>query len=340
MLRREIAALVETEHLHGSTMKHINRGPFLSHTVALPPLKEQRRIAEKLDSLSHRSKRAGEELGRIPRLVERYKRALLSAAFSGNLTADWRKCHSENTCDFLRRERMLNLEDQNLPSLPNEWSWVAAGTLCAIKSGITLGKKRAPGTDLIERPYLRVANVQRGWLNLAEIKTIAVTKKEAEALYLLPGDVLMNEGGDRDKLGRGWVWNGEIPQCIHQNHVFRLRPRIPEVPSKYLSYYANEFGQNYFLREGKQTTNLASISMSKISALPIPVAPPDEMRRILALIEDGFSTIDKIAAEVRRATDLLDRLDRATLTKAFRGQLIKPEVSASETGSPGNGRQE
>jgi type I restriction enzyme S subunit len=119
-----------------------------------------------------------------------------------------------------------------------------------------------------------------------------------------------------------------------------LRPRIPEVPSKYLSYYANEFGQNYFLREGKQTTNLASISMSKISALPIPVAPPDEMRRILALIEDGFSTIDKIAAEVRRATDLLDRLDRATLTKAFRGQLIKPEVSASETGSPGNGRQE
>jgi type I restriction enzyme S subunit len=312
----------------GTTFRQIDKKTLSSWPIPLPETKEQERIVVKLDRLFERSTSAREELAHIPRLVERYKQAILAAAFSGDLTADWRKCHAGNAGDFLKPGGMLHLDDKDLPHLPNGWSWVAAGTLCAIKSGVTLGKKRPPGAVLIERPYLRVANVQRGWLNLDEIKTIAVTEKEADMLYLRPGDVLMNEGGDRDKLGRGWVWNGEIPQCIHQNHVFRLRPRIPEVPSKYISYYANEFGQNYFLREGKQTTNLASISMGKISALPIPIAPPDEMARVVALIESGFAAIDKIAAEASRATDLLDRLDQATLTKAFRGELVEQQPVA------------
>ena len=164
--------------------------------------------------------------------------------------------------------------------------------------------------------------MQRGWLNLAEIKTLQVTEKEAEALYLQSGDVLMNEGGDRDKLGRGWVWQGQIENCIHQNHVFRLRPRTPQIPSRYISYYSNEFGQSYFLRSGKQTTNLASISLSKVSALPIPVAPPREMERIVQLIETAFSWLDRVAAAHENATRLLPRLDQAILTKAFRGELV------------------
>jgi len=305
----------------GSAQGVISKEVLASIEISVPPMDEQRRIVAKLDRLLARSKSAREELTRIPRLVERYKRAILTAAFRGELTSDWRKSHPGNAAVFLQREKMLCLNNPELANLPPGWSWIAAGTLCAIKSGITLGKKRAHGTKLIERPYLRVANVQRGWLNLAEIKTIAVTEKEAEALYLLPGDVLMNEGGDRDKLGRGWVWEGQIKQCIHQNHVFRLRPRIPELPPKYLSYYANEFGQNYFLREGKQTTNLASISMSKVSELPVPIAPAAEMARIVTLIEIGFTAIDKIATETDRAQDLLDRLDRAALGKAFGGEL-------------------
>ncbi len=310
------------EATHSITVKHLSSKTVCQIPLPFPPLEEQRRIVNRLDNLVRHSNNARGELDRIPRLVERYKRSILAAAFRGGLTSDWRKHHPGNVSDVLKREGMRPLTDENLDHLPKGWAWVAAGTLCVIKSGITLGKKRQPGTVLFERPYLRVANVQRGWLNLDEIKTIPVTEKEAESLYLQPGDVLMNEGGDRDKLGRGWVWDGQIKRCIHQNHVFRLRPRIPELPSRYLSYYANEFGQNYFLRAGKQTTNLASISMSKISALPVPIAPADEMARIVALIEDGFAAIDKIATESSRASDLLDRLDQATLAKAFRGELV------------------
>lgn len=87
-------------------------------------------------------------------------------------------------------------------------------------------------------------------------------------------------------------------------------------------YYANEFGQRYFLDEGKQTTNLASISLSKVSALPVPVAPPEEMAVIVERIESLFSRIDALGAEVIAVTELVNRLEQAVLAKAFRGELV------------------
>ena len=132
----------------------------------------------------------------------------------------------------------------------------------------------------------------------------------------------MNEGGDRDKLGRGWVWEGKINKCIHQNHVFRLRLKTDKVPSRYISYYANEFGQQYFIDQGKQTTNLASISMSKLSSFPVPIASPREMELIVQLVEKLFKAIDLMAQEYQKASKLCDRLEQATLSKAFRGELV------------------
>lgn len=132
----------------------------------------------------------------------------------------------------------------------------------------------------------------------------------------------MNEGGDRDKLGRGWVWEKQINNCIHQNHVFRLRLKTDKISPRYISYYANEFGQKYFMDQGKQTTNLASISMSKLSNFPLPIAPPEEIELILKLIEKLFKTIDLMDQEYRKASKLCDRLEQATLAKAFRGELV------------------
>jgi type I restriction enzyme S subunit len=207
-------------------------------------------------------------------------------------------------------------------NLPKGWSWVTAGSLCEIKGGITLWRKYPEAAKLVSRPYLRVANVQRGWLNLEEIKTIRVTQDEARTLTLRSGDILMNEGGDRDKLGRGWVWEGQITDCIHQNHVFRPRVRNASVPPKYVSYYANAFGRQYFIDEGKQTTNLASISMRKVAALPVPVASPEEMEEVLRRIEAAFAWLDRVAAEHANAARLLPKLDQAILAKAFRSELV------------------
>jgi len=332
LLRRYIYFFLKSEHFFkqaekawtGTAQKNMGPSHIKTFKLLLPPLNEQRRIVAKLDRLFARSRRAREELGRVSGLVQRYKQAILAAAFRGDLTADWRKENADSLIanHFLIEAGIKPADEANLPSLPNGWCWVLAGNLCSIKSGVALGKKRSPGTGLLELPYLRVANVQRGWLDLNEIKTVLVTPKEAEALYLKAGDVLMNEGGDRDKLGRGWVWDGQIDNCIHQNHVFRLRLKTDKVSPHYISYFANEFGQKYFMDQGKQTTNLASISMSKLSKFPLPIAPPEEMKLILQLTEKLFENIDLMEQEHQQASKLLDRLEQATLSKAFRGELV------------------
>jgi type I restriction enzyme S subunit len=172
-----------------------------------------------------------------------------------------------------------------------------------------------------EVPYLRVANVQRGYLDLEEVRTILADADEIEALRLRKGDILFTEGGDRDKLGRGWVWNNEINECIHQNHIFRARPHLELVSPKFVSFHGNFFGQDWFARTGKQTTNLASINKGVLSRFPVPLAPINEQHRIVAKIEELFSDLDAGIAPLERATVHLKRYRAAVLKSAVEGRL-------------------
>ncbi|WP_434347867.1 restriction endonuclease subunit S [Myxococcus virescens] len=208
-------------------------------------------------------------------------------------------------------------------ALPLGWAWTSLEEVAELKGGLTLGKKRGPHEHVRPVAYLRVANVQRGFLSLDEVKMIAATESEIEELCLRDGDILFNEGGDRDKLGRGWIWSGELPECIHQNHVFRARLRTPEIVPKLVSMYANWFGQAYFLRNGKQTTNLASINLKTLSKFPFPLPPANEQRRIVAKLE-------ALLARSRRAKDalgaipaLLEQFRQSVLAAAFRGDLTR-----------------
>ena len=102
---------------------------------------------------------------------------------------------------------------------------------------------------------------------LSQVKTLRAPRDVVEKLRLQPNDVLINEGGDKDKVGRDWVWSGELECYIHQNHVFRARPRLAELDGRHISAYGNEIGRKYFFDQAKQTTNLASISMRKVAAV-------------------------------------------------------------------------
>jgi len=210
----------------------------------------------------------------------------------------------------------------NLPHLPEGWMWTTLDTLAEVKGGITKDQKRKHTSPARSVPYLRVANVQRGYIDLTEVKEIEATEDEIQELALKPGDVLFNEGGDRDKLGRGWVWNGEIPECIHQNHVFRARLFDPSLHPKFVSWYANTFGQKFFFEEGKHTTNLASIGMSKLKGLPVPIPPPAEQQRIVAEVERRLSVIEELGAVVSANLQRATRLRQAVLQQAFTGHRI------------------
>jgi len=190
-------------------------------------------------------------------------------------------------------------------AIPSSWAWTTLGELADVVGGVTKDSKRQSDPALPLVPYLRVANVQRGHLDLTEVAQIRVPESTLDRLRLMPGDVLLNEGGDRDKLGRGWVWEGQIEDCIHQNHVFRARITSDALDPTLLALFANECGREWFERQASQTVNLASISLTKVKRLPVPVPPQAEQRRILAALEDHLS---RIVAGRRLLTRVVARL--------------------------------
>ncbi|MBA3485836.1 MAG: restriction endonuclease subunit S, partial [Lysobacter sp.] len=139
-------------------------------------------------------------------------------------------------------------------AIPAWWGLVTFDDVLLITGGVTKGRKLA-GRETSAIPYLRVANVQRGRLDLRVMKTIEVPRSEIESYRLCCGDILLTEGGDWDKLGRAAVWNGEIDLCIHQNHVFRARaPRPDLLLPRWVELIANgPIGISYFQNAAKQT---------------------------------------------------------------------------------------
>ena len=114
---------------------------------------------------------------------------------------------------------------------------------------------------------MRVANVQDGYLDLGKIKEVEILESEMGKWQLKKGDILLTEGGDWDKLGRGVVWNNEIFNCIHQNHIFRLRVNLDKFNPEYLcALIGSSYGKEYFQSASKQTTNLASINQRQLKA--------------------------------------------------------------------------
>lgn len=210
---------------------------------------------------------------------------------------------------------------------PVDGDFVPLGEIADLVGGVTKDSKRQGDPSYVEVPYLRVANVQRGYLDLAEIATIRVPPEKAKALRLETGDILFNEGGDRDKLGRGWVWSGEIEECIHQNHVFRARLLTTEFDPKFVSIHGNTFGRRWFEDMGKQTTNLASINLRTLKSFPIPVLPVEEQRQRVEEAERQITVLDALITAVEHAIVRSDHLRRAVLSEAFSGRLVPQDAN-------------
>ena len=206
------------------------------------------------------------------------------------------------------------------------WPTESLGAICEIVSGITKDSKKQ-GDDYREVPYLRVANVQRLQLDLSEVKTIPAKESTIASYRLEPGDILLNEGGDRDKLGRGWIWQGQISECIHQNHVFRARIRDGKAIPKWIAYYANtNEARAYFLASGKQTTNLASISKKNLSALPVPLPPVHVQETLVAEIDTQLSRLDEAVTTLQGIQAKLKQARASILKAAVEGRLVEREA--------------
>jgi type I restriction enzyme S subunit len=301
------------------------------------PEGQQKQIVAEIEKQFSRLDEAVANLKRVKANLKRYKAAVLKAAVEGHLV--------ETEADLARREgrsyetgeqllqRILETrrsqwkgkgkykepaasDTTDLPELPEGWVWAQLDAIAALKGGITVDSKRKDSTARLV-PYLRVANVQRGYLDLSEVKFIDAPQSDINELRLQNGDILFNEGGDRDKLGRGWIWEGQLADCIHQNHVFRGRLFSKDVSAKLVSWWGNSFGKDYFSREGKQTTNLASINLTKLSAFPVPIPPCAEQLRVVVEIDRRLTVIREVEAQVDANLKRAQNLRQAILAKCF-----------------------
>jgi type I restriction enzyme S subunit len=167
---------------------------------------------------------------------------------------------------------------------PAHWHIKRVDEVAEVGSGVTLGKD-VSGFKYVELPYLRVANVQDGHLDLNTIKTVKVRVDEVERYRLEAGDVLMTEGGDLDKLGRGTLWEGQVPDCLHQNHIFRVRANRDVLEPRFFAFVVeSDIAKRYFMRVAKRTTNLASTNKTQVRAFRFPVPPLIEQQQIVEIV--------------------------------------------------------
>jgi type I restriction enzyme S subunit len=349
------------ESMKGMAYPAINDEKFYAGVIAVPPSGEQKRIVAKVDELMVLCDRLEEQQqerdrahavlagAALARFANEPSTSTLNLLFHDSYTiapADLRNA----ILTLAVRGKLVAQEEIDEPAdvslarlglkstlprsdgdetrgsrLPRSWSRVRFEDVSNVAGGVTLGRK-PDGRPTVRLPYLRVANVKRGEIDLSVIRTVSIPEDEVDRYALRHDDLLMTEGGDWDKVGRAAIWEAPIPVCLHQNHIFRARMRSAEIsPHWFERYFNSPIGRAYFESASKQTTNLASINMRQVRGCPVPFPPIAEQRRIVAKLDQLMTLLDRLeeqlAASRATATNLLDAVI-ATLAAAARPEHI------------------
>jgi type I restriction enzyme S subunit len=279
-----------------TTVPILNKTNFLEVPMPVPPLPEQRRIAEALRAIQE-AIAAQEDVIAAAREL---KRSLMERLFT-----------------YGPGPEPAPTKETDFGSVPASWDIEVLDECAYIQTGAAKGR-RLDEAETINVPYLRVANVQDGFLDLEEIKYIPIRKSERERYSLQPGDVVLTEGGDFDKLGRGFVWQNQIPDCIHQNHIFAVRVNQEVLSPEYLGYLVqSEYAKAYFLSVAHRTTNLACINKTKLGAFPVLIPSLEVQTDIAARLQTADA---KIAAEEQRKA-ALESVFQSALEELMTGQI-------------------
>lgn len=266
--------------VNGATRKKLNQSDMRKMEIPLRPLQEQKQIVSRLKMVFHLIALRKQQLAKLDELVK----ARFVEMFGDTLN---------NT---------MGLPESRLDSVAD------------IVSGITKGRK-IKSAELFDVPYMAVSNVKYGYIDWTTVKTISATKDEINQYRLKPGDVLMTEGGDPDKLGRGAIIHEPPCDCIHQNHIFRVRlDRNVVLPTYMEQYLQHQRAKRYFLSCAKQTTGIASINMRQLSALPMLIPS----LKIQEQFDSFVNQIGKSKFSVQQSLSKLETLKKALMQEYFK----------------------
>ncbi|MFC3864931.1 restriction endonuclease subunit S [Alcaligenes aquatilis] len=289
----------------GSTVKGIRLEILRALPLKLPPLPEQQKIATILSSVDNVIEKTRAQIDKLKELKTGMMQDLLTQGIG----------HTE-------------FKDSQVGRIPASWSCCLLQDVAVIQTGIAKNGKITG--NLIEVPYLRVANVQDGYLDLREIKTISLEVSRLNRFLLRHEDVLVNEGGDFDKLGRGFIWHNQISPCVHQNHVFVVRTEKSKLLPIFFNYLSgSEYGKKYYLGCAKQTTNLASLNSTQLKAFPVLLPPIHEQRRICEVLQSFDKRLQNSINYLETLQILKKSLMQDLLTGKVRVKVDSPETVAA-----------
>jgi type I restriction enzyme, S subunit len=289
---------------YGVTRQALTKEMIENISFPVPPLEEQRLIIAKLDGLFDHSKSAREELSRIPRLAARYKQAILAAAFRGDLTTDWRI--------------------PNDISFDDHWSETTLGDLSI---DVRYGTATKCHYEPKDTPVLRIPNVVNGRMDTTDLKYGSFTETEIDKLALRSGDLLViRSNGSLDLVGRAGLATDEVAGYLYAGYLIRLRLDSQRVDPAFAQLAFEEPSIRQKIENlAKSTSGVNNINSLQLRGLRLPLPPLPEQLEIVRRVDTAFARINQTVAESRRAMSLLDRLDHATLAKAFRGELVEPQ---------------
>lgn len=286
----------------GTTFLELSSSSLGDIQLCVPPEDEQQDIADYLDTEIARIDSLIDEKDELIELLQEARSSLISELISGQSLPGGPS------------------GNEWVPHLPTGWELKRLKHLGQVRSGLAKGKDSGSRAT-VELPYLRVANVQDGYLDLREILTMPVEVDAIDRFSLLEGDVLMNEGGDYDKVGRGAVWTGEISPCLHQNHVFAVRPFEREVSEWLAAVTQTQYAKFYFMNNAKQSTNLASISQGNVKELPVLLPPKKQRKALLKQLRAEQAALDGLITHTNEEITLLNELRAATIADAVLGRI-------------------
>ena len=330
----------------GTTISGVTKRQLRELPVLLPPLADQHRIVAEIEKHFTRLDAAVAALKRAQANLKRYRAGVLKAACEGNLVPTEAELARAEGRDYEPAGRLLERilterrarwqsgekrrrnykepappDTSSLPDLPEGWVWATVEQVSEVQGGIQKQPKRAPRDNAF--PYLRVANVLRGNLDLQEVHRIELFPRELEKLRLVPGDLLIVEGnGSPSQIGRMAIWKGEVAVCVHQNHIIRARPYSGCISRFVESYWNSPDGASRVLGVASSTSGLYTLSARKVSDLPIPLPPVAEQRRIVAEVERRLSVIQQAETAVEGSLTRAGRLRQSILKQAFSGRLV------------------
>lgn len=300
-----------------------------SHPFPLPPLEEQHRIVAKVDELMALCDRLEAEQADAEaahaKLVEALLASLTQARDAADFRASWQQL-AEHFHTLFTTEASVNALKQAVMQLGvqgrlcsgtarSTWRLQTINEFCTVQGGIQKTPLRAPVKNHF--PYLRVANVQRGRIDIAQLERYELAAEELQRWRLNAGDLLIVEGnGSESEIGRCAIWHGEVDDCVYQNHLMRVRPTGDDTV-EYLALYLNSpVGMAHMRRLAITTSGLFNLSVGKIRSIPVELPPPAQQRRIVEEVGELLGLCDQLKHNLAAACHCYEHLASALVEQA------------------------